>query len=125
MALSVPPMSHPGKGLPDPVRVIRRLRRVLRDSARVFRLTAVAEAFSWAGLLVGMFFKYVVIQNPIGVQIFGRVHGALFVAYLAALIWVAVSHRWSPWRTVVGAAAAVPPFASVIFERWTARRSTT
>jgi integral membrane protein len=115
--------SHVGKGLSAIRRVIRRLRQVFRDSARVFRWTAVAEAFSWAGLLVGMFFKYVVIQNPIGVQIFGRLHGALFMAYLGALVWVAVSHRWGLWRTVVGAAAAIPPFTSVVFERWTARRT--
>jgi hypothetical protein len=27
---------------------------------RMFRIMAIAEAITWAGLLVGMFFKYVV-----------------------------------------------------------------
>jgi integral membrane protein len=89
--------------------------RVWRDPARVFRVTGL-------GLLTGMFFKYVVVQNPVGVKIFGPVHGALFVAYLAALLWVAARHRWGLGRLLVGAAAAVPPFASVVFERWAARR---
>ncbi len=95
---------------------------MFRDPARLFRLTAVAEAFSWLGLLVGMFFKYVVVHNPIGVQVFGRLHGALFVAYLAALLWLARRERWGLLRVAVGAAAAVPPFTSLVFERWVARR---
>jgi integral membrane protein len=95
---------------------------VFRDPVRVFRLTAVAEAFSWAGLLVGMVVKYVVVHDPIGVQIFGRLHGALFVAYLAALLWLARRERWGLLRLAVGAAAAVPPFTSLVFERWVSRR---
>jgi integral membrane protein len=96
--------------------------RVWRDPARVFRATAIAEALSWLGLLTGMFFKYLVVQNPVGVKVFGPVHGALFVAYLAALLCVAARHRWGLGRVLVGAAAAVPPFTSVVFERWAARR---
>ena len=50
----------------------------LSAHGRAFRLAAIAEACSWAGLLVGMFFKYVVVGDDIGVKIFGPVHGALF-----------------------------------------------
>lgn len=95
----------------------------MRDpAARTFRVVAVAEACSWLGLLVGMFFKYVTVLNPIGVKIFGPIHGALFVAYLVSLAWVARRERWGFWRLVFGAAAAVPPFTSVVFERWVAAR---
>lgn len=95
--------------------------------AKVFRVAAVAEACSWLGLLIGMFFKYVVVENEIGVKVFGPVHGALFVIYLGSLLWVAVHERWGLGRTAVGAAAAIPPFTSVVFERWVAdrRRSVT
>lgn len=89
---------------------------------RVFRVTAVAEACSWFGLLVGMLFKYVVVHDPVGVKVFGPIHGGLFVAYLVSLVWLARRERWSPVRLLVGAAAAVPPFTSVVFERWVARR---
>lgn len=92
------------------------------DPAGLFRIAAVAEACSWLGLLIGMFVKYVVVHNPIGVQVFGRVHGALFIAYLAALLWVAWRERWSLRRLAVGAVAAVPPFTTVLFERWVSRR---
>jgi integral membrane protein len=89
-------------------------------SAKLFRVTAVAEACSWLGLLIGMFFKYVVVENEIGVKVFGPIHGALFVAYLVALLWVAIAERWRLGRIAVGAAAAIPPFTSVLFERWVA-----
>ena len=95
---------------------------MLRDPIRVFHLTAYAEAGSWFGLLVGMFFKYVVVQNPVGVKIFGPIHGFLFVAYLVALLWVAHREKWGLARVTVGALASIPPFTSLIFERWTARR---
>lgn len=91
-------------------------------SAVLFRVTAIAEACSWLGLLVGMFFKYVVVHNEVGVKIFGPIHGGLFVAYLAALVWVGWTERWRLPRIAVGAACAVPPFTSVLFERWAARR---
>jgi integral membrane protein len=91
-------------------------------SVSVFRVTAVAEACSWLGLLIGMFFKYVVVENEIGVKIFGPIHGALFVVYLGSLLWVAVYERWRLGRIAVGAAAAIPPFTSVLFERWVAAR---
>ena len=89
---------------------------------RVFRVAAVAEAFSWAGLLVGMYLKRVAEVTDLGVWLFGRVHGALFVVYLVATLWVARSERWSLPRTLVGLAASIPPFTTLLFERWIARR---
>ena len=89
---------------------------------RVFRIAAVAEAFSWAGLLVGMYLKRVAEVTDLGVWLFGRVHGALFVVYLVATLWLARAERWSLLRTLVGLAASVPPFTTLLFERWVARR---
>ena len=91
---------------------------------RIFRITAVAEAFSWAGLLVGMYLKRVAEVTDLGVWLFGRIHGLLFVVYLVAVLWVARSERWSVWRTLFGLAASIPPFTSLIFERWVAKRRT-
>ncbi|WP_066951322.1 DUF3817 domain-containing protein [Microtetraspora fusca] len=89
---------------------------------RLFRAVAIAEAFSWAGLLVGMFFKYVVVGNEIGVRIFGSIHGALFVLYVLAVLAAARSGRWSLGTVVLGLVCAVPPFATVWFERRMTRR---
>ena len=47
-----------------------------------FRIAALLEALSWAGLLVGMYCKYGAMNNPIGVKVMGPVHGVLFVMYV-------------------------------------------
>jgi integral membrane protein len=91
---------------------------------RVFRVTAIAEAFSWTGLLVGMYLKYIAEVTELGVFIFGRLHGALFVAYLAAALWIARAERWSFLRTGMALLASIPPLTTLIFERWLARRRT-
>jgi integral membrane protein len=85
--------------------------------ARVFRAVAIAEACSWAGLLIGMFFKYVVVIDDIGVNIFGPIHGALFVAYVVVTLVVARAYRWSLPATVLGLVASIPPLATLWFER--------
>lgn len=95
----------------------------MHPAARWFRIAAVAETLSWAGLLAGMFFKYVVVHNDLGVFVFGRLHGAMFVFYLGTLLWVARAGGWSRWRLLLGAAASVPPLVGLLFERWIARRS--
>lgn len=92
-------------------------------AGRWFRYAAIAETISWVGLLIGMFFKYVVVKNDIGVFVFGRVHGAMFVFYLATLLWTAKVHRWGFGRLVIGGAASIPPFLGLLFERWVAKRT--
>jgi integral membrane protein len=87
-----------------------------------FRFVAIAEAISWAGLLVGMFFKYVVIEHEIGVQVFGPVHGAIFMAYVLVTLATWGALRWSTGTGVLAVLASVPPFGSWAFERWAARR---
>lgn len=86
-----------------------------------FRLTAITEAWSWAGLLVGMYFKYFAATNPIGVQIMGPIHGGLFVLYVLATIRVAIHLRWGIVVTTIGIFAALPPFCTYFFEVWMLR----
>ena len=87
-----------------------------------FKVVAIAEAISWAGLLIGMFFKYVVIEHEIGVQVFGPVHGVIFMAYVAVTLVTWGALRWSTGTGVLAVLASVPPFGSWAFERWAARR---
>ncbi len=86
-----------------------------------FRVVAVAEALSWVGLLAGMYVKYGVGTSEAGVQFFGPVHGAVFVAYVVLALVAARVLRWSPGTTLLALAAAVPPLATVGFERWATR----
>ncbi|QFZ22919.1 DUF3817 domain-containing protein [Saccharothrix syringae] len=84
-----------------------------------FRLLAMAEAVSWAGLLTGMFFKYVVVGNEIGVKVFGPIHGVIFVGYV--LVALMLAQRWDRVTLFWALVASIPPFGTVVFERWAAR----
>ncbi|OKH83249.1 membrane protein [Mycobacterium sp. ST-F2] len=87
-----------------------------------FRLIALAEAVSWVGLLTGMYFKYLgTPRTEIGVQIFGMVHGLVFLAFVATGLVVGWAARWSLVTWVAAAVSSVVPLASVIFVRWADR----
>ena len=60
----------------------------------LFRTVAIAEACSWAGLLAGMFLKHVTRTTEVGVQVFGPIHGVIFVAYLVSIVLVRKPLRW-------------------------------
>jgi integral membrane protein len=95
---------------------------VLSDPQRLFRSVAIAEAITWALLLTGMFLKYVTSTTELGVRVFGMVHGVVFVAYCLTTVLVAVDQRWSVGRTLLGLLAAVPPFFTLLFDRYAERR---
>jgi integral membrane protein len=86
-----------------------------------FRVVAFAEAVSWLGLLIGMFFKYVADAGEGGVRVFGPIHGTVFLTYavLALLTWR--QQRWSLPVAIAALAASVPPFCTVVFEEWARR----
>ncbi|GAB7190776.1 DUF3817 domain-containing protein [Kineococcus sp. NUM-3379] len=94
-----------------------------RQVAVLFRAVAVAEAVSWAALLVTMYLKYVVeAAHEGGVPVSGAVHGGLFVAYLVVTLLAARTFRWSAGATLLALLAAVPPFGTIVFERLASRR---
>ncbi|MEN8706842.1 integral membrane protein [Nocardioides marinisabuli] len=88
----------------------------------LFRGLAGAEAVTWSLLLVGMFLKYVTETTDVAVSVFGMLHGVVFVAYAVATVVVAVDQRWGAGRTLLGLASAVPPLATLPFERYADRR---
>ena len=88
---------------------------------RFYRLAATAEAITWALLLVGMFLKYVTETTELGVSIFGMVHGVVFIAFCLTTVLVWLDQEWPLSRLVLGLASAVPPFATVPFERYAER----
>ena len=91
-------------------------------AVRAFRVAALTEAVTWAGLLVGMLLEHVLGVTDRGVWLFGRLHGAAFVVYglLALATWR--SQRWTLRTGLLSLVASVPPFGTAVFERW-ARRS--
>ena len=87
----------------------------------LFKVVAVAEALSWLGLLVGMYFKYFTTAGDLGVKIFGPIHGVVFVVYVLLTLLVARTLRWGRWTAVIALACSVPPFATLAFELWAER----
>jgi len=94
---------------------------------RAFHVVALAEAISWGCLLVAMFFKWVVQDDPHagiegGVPVAGAVHGTIFVAYVVTSLVAWRVFRWSPVTLLLALAAGVPPFFTLVFERVAGRR---
>lgn len=111
--LQVPTRTHPE----DPMSSLTEPRTV----ARAFRAVAIAEAVSWVLLLTGMFVKWVLRTSELGVQVFGPVHGAVFIAYVLVTLLAWRVLRWSPGTAVLALGASIPPVATVWFERWAQR----
>lgn len=84
---------------------------------KLFTLFAFAEVVTWTLLLLGMFLKYVTQTTELGVRVFGLVHGFVFLTYVVVTIVVGVNQRWNRRTTLLGVLAAVPPYATIPFER--------
>ncbi|MEN3219498.1 DUF3817 domain-containing protein [Mycolicibacterium porcinum] len=94
----------------------------LRTVAGWFRLIALAEAVSWAGLLVGMYFKYLGSpRTEIGVKVFGPIHGGIFIGFVVAAVLVGLARKWGVGTWVLALLASIVPLGSVIFVMWADR----
>jgi hypothetical protein len=49
-------------------------------------------------------------------------HGVVFIAYVLTTILVAIDQRWSTGRLLAGLLASIPPFCTVLFDRYAERR---
>ncbi|MGV0646107.1 DUF3817 domain-containing protein [Mycolicibacterium sp. XJ879] len=93
-----------------------------RSVARWFRLVALLEAISWAGLLIGMYFKYLgTPRTEIGVKVFGAAHGAIFVAFVAVALLAGLVFKWAYGTWLLAALSSILPMCSVIFVIWADR----
>ena len=82
-----------------------------------------AEAVSWVGLLIGMYFKYLgTPRTEIGVKVFGMAHGLVFIAFVVAGLLRrngVSSGRLGTW--LLALLASIVPLCSVIFLIWADR----
>ena len=77
----------------------------LRSVAGWFRLVALAEAVSWVGLLIGMYFKYLGSpRTEIGVKVFGMAHGLIFIAFVVVGLLVGIAVQMGGRHMVAGVA---------------------
>ena len=87
-----------------------------------FRIIAFAEAVSWVGLLVGMYFKYLgTPRTEVGVKVFGMTHGLVFVAFVVAALLVGIAFKWSVSTWLLALLGSIVPLGSVIFLIWAER----
>jgi integral membrane protein len=94
-----------------------------QEAWNIFRLAAIAEAVGWTLLCLGIVLTdYVTHGDRTWVIIGGRIHGMLFFAYLAACVVLYPSLGWSRLRALFALAFSVPPYGSLMFEQWMARR---
>lgn len=96
----------------------------VRSVAGWFRLIAIAEALSWAGLLVGMYLKRVAESTDVGVKVFGPIHGGIFVAFVVAAYFVGKAREWDVKTWVLALLGSIVPLGSVIFVMWADRAGT-
>ncbi|MBN4076036.1 MAG: hypothetical protein COA71_03310 [SAR86 cluster bacterium] len=89
---------------------------------KIFTVTARVEAFTWAGLLIGMFLKYSLEITDLGVWLFGRLHGAAFIIYFFVAITSAIRLRWKWWCGILAVLAAIPPLVTFPLELWFRKR---
>lgn len=89
------------------------------DGWMLFRIAAIAEACGWTMLIAGIACKqYILPGNDIAVLIAGKIHGMLFLLYALAAAGLYPTLRWSRRRAFVALMASVPPYGSILFERW-------
>ena len=80
------------------------------------KVVALLEALSFLVLLGFTVLKHTT-GPATGVQLFGPVHGALFVAYVVLTVVVARAESWKLTRTLLTLGCAVLPLGGLIADR--------
>ena len=88
-----------------------------RNPIPLLRTLALVEGASFLVLLfVAMPLKYFA-GLPMAVKVVGWIHGVLFVAFVAALVWTMIAARWSIGRGALVLVAALVPFGPFVIDR--------
>jgi integral membrane protein len=83
----------------------------------LFRSVAIAEAITWALLIVGMLMKYVLEVGEFGVQVGGSLHGLVFIAFGMTALLVGVNQHWGVRLTLIALVTAIVPFGTIPLDR--------
>ncbi len=93
----------------------------LSTPAKRFRLVAIWEAITWLALLVAMVFKWG-FGHEEAVKIPGMIHGITgFVLFVVVALITARALKWNAKVTLLALISSVPPFGTIVFERWAVR----
>ncbi|GAA4816861.1 DUF3817 domain-containing protein [Tomitella cavernea] len=93
----------------------------LSTPAKRFRLVAFWEAVTWLALLVAMVFKWGFGYDE-AVKIPGMLHGITgFMLFVLVTLATARALKWNAKVTLLALISSVPPFGTIVFERWAVR----
>lgn len=82
-----------------------------------FRVVAIAEGVSFLILLgIAMPLKYAA-GKPGMVDVFGWIHGVLFISYMLTGLQLRIEHQWSIGKSAIAVAAALIPFGPFILDK--------
>jgi integral membrane protein len=92
-----------------------------REAWLIYRLAAFGEAIGWTLLIGGIIYQHYKLPNNHDVlKILGQTHGTLFFAYFAGLLAVARSLGLSKLQFLWALAVSIPPYGTLIFEKYLA-----
>lgn len=89
---------------------------------RLLQYASIGEAITWTILLVGMVLEYGFGTGDWVVTVGGSLHGAMFIAYLYCGMLVGVNQRFGWGALIMGGLAAIPPYATLLYDWWAAKR---
>lgn len=87
----------------------------------LFRTFAIAEVFTWAGLITAIILRGAGVTDAL-MPFAGGLHGFVFLCYCVTTVFVWVNQKWSFRRGALGVALAIIPFATLPFEIATDRK---
>lgn len=84
---------------------------------KLFKVVGVLEGLSLLFLLfLAVPLKYG-LDLPIFVQVIGLIHGFLFVAYIALVIYFFIMKEWGFKKSLLASIASIIPFGTFYFEK--------
>lgn len=88
----------------------------------LYRVMATAEMVTWTGLIIAMVARYGFGYEGLLFFVAGLSHGIIFLAYCISAVVVGMNQRWALGTIVVAVIVAIPPWATLPFDRWLHRR---
>lgn len=83
----------------------------------LYGIVAVAETVTWTGLIAAMIARYGFNTDGPWFFVAGISHGTVFLAYCTVAVLVGWNQRWSLGRVLVALLTAIPPYATIPFDR--------
>ena len=89
----------------------------------LYAAMATAEMVTWTGLIIAMIARYGFGYEGELFFVAGLSHGIIFIAYCITAVVVGMNQRWGFGTIAVALVAAIPPYATLPFDRWLVARN--